>query len=68
MLFVFTFQPYLGGASTFDDQVNLLKHVFFGVQCTCRRYFDDIAPPLTFCSIELDVAALPTSPLPWCKW
>lgn len=44
MLLVFAFQPYLGGAATFDYQVYLLEHVFFRVQCTGRWHFHDITP------------------------
>src|SRR6185436_20448013 len=57
-------EPDLGGAAPFDDEVDFLVHVLFGIERARARHLDDVAAPFAFGAVQLDVGAAAAGALP----
>src|SRR5580704_7418637 len=68
MPLVVAFEPDLGRAATFDDEIDFLVHVLFGIERTCARNLDDVGTPFAFGAVQLDVSAAAAGALPRLQW
>src|SRR5437773_10949519 len=59
-----TLLPDFGRAATLDDEKDLLVHVLLGIERARGRNLHDIAAPLGFGAVELDIVAAPAGALP----
>ena len=58
-------EPDLGGAAAFDHVIDFLVDVLLGIERARARHLDDVAAPLAFGAVQLDVAAAPAGAFPW---